>query len=92
MIPQLVQRLVTQRGLTREAAAAVVLIADPLDLTLHMDQGVECLQPLVPQCRAGRWGPDRTLCDRGLQRRCPSTGSTGRVQSTSVVRRASNPR
>jgi hypothetical protein len=48
MIPQLVQRLITARGLTREAAAAVVLITDPLDLTLHMDQVWNAFDPWAP--------------------------------------------
>jgi hypothetical protein len=61
MIQQLVQRLVSA-VVTRDQAAAIVLGADPLDLTLHMEQVWNAFDPWAPnpppagQARTALWG------------------------------------
>lgn len=47
MIQQLIQRLMNQ-GMSRDDAAVIVLMSDPFDLTLHMEQVWDAFQP---------WGP-----------------------------------
>lgn len=54
MIPLLVQRIVTKDGITKEQAALKVLIADPFDLTLHMEQLWDVTQPWGAQLSAGK--------------------------------------
>jgi hypothetical protein len=48
MIQQLVSRLMALQSLTREQAAAKVLLSDPLDLVLYMEQVWDTFDPWAP--------------------------------------------